>query len=176
MGRQGCNASANKDVTAGELATPTRGVDPRKRAPGVTAGQRQAATKQHALAIAAINEMFDKVDELTVARDRLTGVAPLGPHDDAIRDAETLLAHAALLNQALRQLRSAALTAAQYPNRNDLAADIGTKSTTLFLVRSAQTRNRTTAPEFPVVTRWWPTPRSTRGRLMRPATVHRTSM
>src|SRR4051812_27968611 len=98
----------------------------------MTAAQRQAATQQHALAIAAINEMFDKVDELTVARDRLTGVAPLGPDDDAIRDAETLLAHAALLNEALSQLRAVALTAAAHRNRNDLAADIGTKSATLF--------------------------------------------
>ena len=98
----------------------------------MTAAQRQAATQQHALAIAAINEMFDKVEELAVARDRLTGVAPLGPDDDAIRDAATLLAHAALLNEALTQLRAVALTAAEHRNRHDLAADIGTKSATLF--------------------------------------------
>ena len=50
----------------------------------MSAAQRQAATQQHALAIAAINEMFDHVDELTAARDRLTGVAPFDPRDDPI--------------------------------------------------------------------------------------------
>ena len=98
----------------------------------MSAAKRNAATQQHALAIATINELFDKVDELAAARDRLTGIEPLGPHDDPIRDAETRLAHAALLNEALGQLRAAALTAAQHRNRNDLAADIGTKNALLF--------------------------------------------
>jgi hypothetical protein len=98
----------------------------------MNAAQRRIATQQHELAIAAINEMFDKVDELTAARERLTGIKPCGPHDDPIRDAETLLAHAALLNEALHQLRVAALAAAEHRNRNDLAADIGTKSAVLF--------------------------------------------
>ena len=98
----------------------------------MNAAQRQAATRQHALAITAINEMFDKVDELAAARDRLTGIAPLGPDDDPIRDAETLLAHAAMLNEALAQLRATALAAAEHRNRNELAADIGTKIGALF--------------------------------------------
>ncbi len=98
----------------------------------MNAAQRHAATQQHGLAVAAINEMFDKVDELASARDRLTGVAPLGPNDDPIRDAETLVANAAVLSEALCQLRAAALGAAEHRNRNDLAADIGTKSAALF--------------------------------------------
>ena len=98
----------------------------------MTAAQRHAATQHHALAIAAINQLFDKVDDLTAARDRLNGIEPLGPKGDLIRDAEALLAHAALLNEALRQLRAVALTAAQHRNRSDLATDIGTKSALLF--------------------------------------------
>ena len=76
--------------------------------------------------------MFDRLDELVAARDRLTGVALLGPHDDPIRDAESLLDHAELLNQALSDLRVAALAASAHRRRSDLAADVGTKTAILF--------------------------------------------
>lgn len=82
--------------------------------------------------MATINEMFDRLDGLVVARDRLTGVAQLGAHDDPIRDAESLLHHAELLNQALSGLRLAALAASAHRPRNDLAADVGTKIASLF--------------------------------------------
>jgi hypothetical protein len=98
----------------------------------VNAAQRRAAVEQHELAIAAINAMFDKADELVAARDRLLGLAPLGPGDDVIRDVETILATASLLSDALTQLRTAALAAAEHRNRSDLAADLGTKPTVLF--------------------------------------------
>ena len=94
--------------------------------------QRRAATEEHQRAITTINDMFDRLDELVAARDRLTGVAPLGPHDDPIRDAESLLQHAELLNQALSDLRLAALAASAHRRRSDLAADLGTKVTSLF--------------------------------------------
>lgn len=98
----------------------------------MNAAQRRAATEQHELAIAAINEMFDKADELTAARDRLTGIGPLDADDDPIRDAETVLACAGQLHDALVQLRAAAVGAAEHRNRSDLAADLGTKPTVLF--------------------------------------------
>lgn len=98
----------------------------------MSAEQRRAATQQHILAIAAINELFDKIDELAAARDRLTGIGPLAPQDDPIRDAETLLAQATQLKEALCQLREVALTASEHRHRNDLATDIGTKSVLLF--------------------------------------------
>jgi len=98
----------------------------------MSTAQRRAATEQHELAIAAINEMFDRADELASARGRLTGIKPLGPADDPIRDAETLLAYAALLNDTLVRLRAAALVAGAHRNRTDLAADLGTKPTVLF--------------------------------------------
>ena len=94
--------------------------------------QRRAATEEHQRAITTINDMFDRLDELVAARDRLTGVTPLGPHDDPIRDAESLLQHAELLNQALSDLRIAALAASAHRRRSDLAADVGTKVTSLF--------------------------------------------
>ena len=97
----------------------------------MTAEQRQAATQQHTLAIAAINEMFDKVDELTVAHDRLTGVAPLGPHEDRSETQRHCwrtppCSTRRCVNSEPRR------SAAGHRNRNDLAADIGTKSATLF--------------------------------------------
>lgn len=93
---------------------------------------RQAATEQHQQAIATINAMFDQLDELRTARERLTGLAPLGPDDDPLRDAETLLQHATQLNTALDELRTAAIAAAEHRTRSDLAADIGTKTNALF--------------------------------------------
>ena len=94
--------------------------------------RRRSATEAHQQAIATINEMFDRLDELTAARDRLTGIAPREPDDDPIQDAETLLEHARRLSGALDALRSAAFAAAAHRTRNELAADIGTKHTTLF--------------------------------------------
>ena len=91
--------------------------------------QRRAATEEHQRAITTINDMFDRLDELVAARDRLTGVTP---HDDPIRDAESLLQHADLLKQAVSDLRLAALAASAHRRRSDLAADLGTKVTSLF--------------------------------------------
>jgi hypothetical protein len=98
----------------------------------VNGAQRRAATEEHLRAITTINDMFDRLDELVAARDRLTGVTPLGPHDDPIRDAESLLQHAELLQQAVSDLRLAALAASAHRRRIDLAADLGTKVTSLF--------------------------------------------
>jgi hypothetical protein len=98
----------------------------------VNAAHRQAATEEHQRAIATINAMFDRFDELLAARERLTAVAPLGTHDDPIRVAESLLHHAELLSRALADLRIAAQAASAHRRRGDLAADIGTKPTILF--------------------------------------------
>jgi hypothetical protein len=98
----------------------------------VSSARRHAATEAHLLAVAMINAMFDRLDDLTAARDRLTGVAPLGPDDDPMHDAEVLLEHARRLGGALDAVRAAALAAAAHRNRGDLAADVGTKPTALF--------------------------------------------
>ena len=98
----------------------------------MNSAQRRSATEAHQLAIATINDMFDRLDELVAARDRLIGVAPLGPHDDPIRDAESRIDHAELLNQALSDLRVAALAASAHRRRSDLAGDVGTKTAILF--------------------------------------------
>lgn len=94
--------------------------------------QRRAATEHHQHAIASINEMFDRLDEVTAARRRLTGVVPLDAGGDPVRDAEVLLEHAEALHQALDRLRRSALVAAEHRRRSDLADDIGTKTTALF--------------------------------------------
>src|SRR3712207_4981173 len=98
----------------------------------VNSAQRRAPTEEHQRAIATINQVFDRLDELVAARDRLRGVAPLGPYDDPIRDAESLLHQAEVLDQALSDLRVAALGASAHRRRSDLAADVGTKTAILF--------------------------------------------
>jgi hypothetical protein len=97
-----------------------------------TSARRRSATQAHRQAIATIGEMFDRLDDLTAARDRLVGIAPREPDDDPIQDAETLLEHAGRLAGAVEALRSAALAAAAHRTRGKLAADIGTKSPVLF--------------------------------------------
>lgn len=98
----------------------------------MSSAQRRAATAQHNQAVACINEMFDRLDELTAARDRLTGIEPIGPDDDPVRDAEALLEHAHRLNETLDALRSAAMSAAGHRRRGDLADDVGTSTPALF--------------------------------------------
>ena len=115
----------DQDLPTTNASTP-RGDD------STVGSRRRAATEAHLQAITTINDLFDRIDELTEARDRLTGVAPLGPDDDPIRDAEVLLQHAELLNQALAGVRSAAVDASVHRRRNDLAADVGTKVNLLF--------------------------------------------
>ncbi len=91
--------------------------------------------------------MFDRLDELTAARERLTGVAPRQPDDDPIQDAELLLEHARRLGAALESLRSAAVAAVDHCTRAELAADIGTKPAALF-PRPARPTEPGTAPGF----------------------------
>ena len=137
--------STNSDVTETPLNVPIRDVNDetnliharterhRRIEPcAVSSDRRLAATQAHQQAIATINEMFDRLDELTAARDRLTGIAPRQPDDDPIQDAELLLDHARRLAGALEALRAAALAAADHRTRSELAADIGTKNNVLF--------------------------------------------
>ena len=105
---------------------------PARRRGTVSSARRHAATEAHLRAVATINEMFDRLDDLTAARDGLTGVAPRQPDDDPIQDAETLLEHARRLGAALDALRTAAFAASTHRARGELAADIGTKNTGLF--------------------------------------------
>jgi hypothetical protein len=105
---------------------------PRAGAAATGGSRRRAATEAHLQAIATINALFDRLDELSEARHRLTGVAPLAASDDPIRDAEALLHHAQLLCQTLARVRAAAIDASTHRRRSDLAADIGTKPGVLF--------------------------------------------
>ena len=107
---------------------------------------RRAATEAHLEAIATINALFDRLEELSEARHRLTGVAPLAADDDPIRDAETLLHRAQLLSQTLAAVRAAAVDASTHRRRSDLAADIGTKPRVLF-PRVGRDRNTASASD-----------------------------
>jgi len=111
---------------------PTTNASTPRRDDNTVGSRRRAATEAHLQAITTINALFDRIDDLTEARERLNSVAPLGPNDDPIRDAEVLLQHAELLNQALAGVRSAAVDASAHRRRNDLAADVRTKVNLLF--------------------------------------------
>lgn len=94
--------------------------------------RRRIATDQHQRAIESINELFDRLDHLIAARAQLSGIEPLAPDEDPVRDAESILELADRLNTALDDLRTAALGAAEHRRRTDLAADVGTKTNALF--------------------------------------------
>ena len=120
---------------------------PRAGAAAVGGARRRAATEAHVQAIATINAVFDRLEDLSEARGRLTGVAPLAEHDDPIRDAEALLHRAQLLSQTLAAVRAAAVDASTHRGRGDLAADIGTSRACCFLEPVV-----TATPRAPVTT------------------------
>ena len=105
---------------------------PRAGAAAMGGAGRRAATEAHLQAIATINALFDRLEELSEARYRWTGVASLAANRDPIRDAEASLHRAQLLSQTLAAVRAAAGDASMYRRRSDLAADIGTKPSVLF--------------------------------------------
>lgn len=98
----------------------------------MSSDKRLAARLALQQAVATINDMFDRLDELTAARARLTGISPRQPEADPIQDAELLLDHARRLAGTLEALRAAAVAAAGHRPRSELAADIGTKAAALF--------------------------------------------
>ena len=68
--------------------------------------------------------------------------------------------HARLLDDALVQLRAAAVAAAEHRNRNDLAADLGTKPTVLFPRPARPSGEQPTHPRAPLAGRSHPRPRT----------------
>lgn len=94
--------------------------------------RRRAATAQHERAIGAINAVFDRVAELSAARERLTALAGQPGEPDPLRDAESLLHAAEQVAAALDAVRRAATAAAEHRSRGELAADIGTRPASLF--------------------------------------------
>lgn len=99
---------------------------------GGSAARRRAATEQHERAIGAINAVFDRLADLSEARARLTRLAASASSDDPLRDAEALALAVEQLGAALAAVRAAASAAAEHRSRGDLAADVGTKVTSLF--------------------------------------------
>lgn len=97
-----------------------------------------AATDTHLRAVGTINEMFDRLDDLTAGRDRLTRAASREADGDPIEDVEALLEHAWRVGAALDALRAAAHAASAHRPRGEPAADVGTKDAALFPQRSRQ--------------------------------------
>ncbi len=104
----------------------------RVRASDIADERRRAANARHAAAIDTIDTLFDRADQLRVARDRLTGIAPAPVDADPIRDAQAVIDAAHQLGNALNDLRQAAQRATKHRSRSDLANDIGTRQSALF--------------------------------------------
>lgn len=102
------------------------------RASDVADERRRAATAKHTAAIATIEALFDRVDQVRIARDRLTGLTPASIDADPIRDAQAAIDAAHQLGNALNNLRQAAELAANHRTRGELANDIGTRQSALF--------------------------------------------
>ena len=95
--------------------------------------RRRAATEQYARGIDAINAVFDRLDELTAARERVAAVAAGGGDgDDPVRSAEAILDAAGLVSEALAALRQAGAGAVEYRSRAEISGDVGTRPTLLF--------------------------------------------
>jgi hypothetical protein len=89
-----------------------------------------AATRQRKpiCRVGTINEMFDRLDDLTAGRDRLTRMSSREADGDPIEDVEALLEHAGRLAAAVDALCAAALAASAHRPRDELATDVGTKT------------------------------------------------
>ena len=94
--------------------------------------RRRTATAKHTAAIATIEALFDRVNELRRAREALTGIAPAEVDADPILDAAAVLDAAHRLEDALTSVRQAAAAAAEHRSRSDLASDVGTRLSALF--------------------------------------------
>lgn len=112
--------------------------------------QRRIATDQHPRVVESINEVFDRLDHLTAARDQLTGFEPIGRHEDPVHDAESLLEHAKRCIDTLDNLRTAAVADASHHHRTDLATNVDTTTTASFLRTSTHSEDtaRLTAPNL----------------------------
>ncbi|HWL44573.1 MAG TPA: hypothetical protein VNQ73_16655 [Ilumatobacter sp.] len=102
--------------------------------------RRRSATEQHERAVNAINALFDRLDDLAAARQRLSEFASRAADGDPLRDADGLLQVAAQLAGAVDGVRAAALAAAEHRSRNELAADVGTRAASLFPRSAGPTR------------------------------------
>jgi hypothetical protein len=106
--------------------------------------RRRAATAKHTAAIATIEALFDRVGELRLAREALTGIAPAEVDADPIRATEAALDTAHRLEDALTSVRQAA-AAAEHRSRSDLASDVGTRLSALFPRQNTTTTQRSQA-------------------------------
>ena len=91
--------------------------------------KRHAATAHYAAGTAAINAMFDRADNL---RDLLDQIRAAAGDSDVVHAARDVLEVNVRLDASLNGLRDAAIAAAAYRSKSDLAADLGTRVGLLF--------------------------------------------
>ena len=94
-----------------------------------SADNREAATRHYATAMATINTLLDHADQL---RTLLQHIQDAAGADDLLDAARQMLDRAGQLEHAVGDLHTAAINAAVYRSKSELARDLGTRTGLLF--------------------------------------------
>ena len=94
-----------------------------------SADRREAATRHYATAMAAINTLLDLADQL---RTLLQHIQDATQTDDLLDAARQMIEGAGQLERAVNDLHTAAINAAVYRSKSELARDLATRTGLLF--------------------------------------------
>ena len=94
-----------------------------------SADKREAATRHYATAMATINTLLDHADQL---RTLLQHIQDAAGADDLLDAARQAIDRADQLERAVNDLHAAAINAAVYRPKSELARDLGTRAGLLF--------------------------------------------
>ena len=94
-----------------------------------SADRREAATRHYATAMAAINTLLDLADQL---RTLLQHIQDATQTDDLLDAARQMIEGAGQLGRAVNDLHTAAINAAVYRSKSELARDLATRTGLLF--------------------------------------------
>ena len=94
-----------------------------------SADRREAATRHYATAMATINTLLDHADQL---RTLLQHIQDATQTDDLLDAARQMIEGAGQLERAVGDLHTAAINAAVYRSKSELARDLATRTGLLF--------------------------------------------
>ena len=94
-----------------------------------SADRREAATRHYATAMATINTLLDHADQL---RTLLQHIQDATQTDDLLDAARQMIEGAGQLERAVDDLHTAAINAAVYRSKSELARDLATRTGLLF--------------------------------------------
>ena len=114
-----------------------------------SADRREAATRHYATAMATINTLLDHADQL---RSLLQHIQDAARTDDPLDAARQMLDRAHRLERAVNDLHTAAINAAVYRSKSELARDLATRTGLLFPRPAPADGNRTSTRRSAAVT------------------------